>query len=125
MPMTVSEFGQLKKLLTLATSDNDHEALASWRKATALVARHGYTWEAVLNRVCTIVNEVEPMGDAPDEMEDLFDKALRGADGTFRDTLLSIKSKYDARGFLTPRQREVVENAAERTVDRHPGGRFR
>ena len=124
MPMTVAEFGQLKKLLTLATSDNDHEALASWRKATALVARHGYTWEMVLSRTVSVINEVEATED-PDEVEDLFDKALRGADGTFRDTLLSIKSSYDSRGFMTPRQREVVEAAAERTVDRHPGGRFR
>jgi len=126
MPMTLAEFATLKKLLTLATSDNDHEALACWRKATALVARHGMTWEMVLNRVCTVLDEVRPapVGEAQDDIEDLFDKALRGADGGFRDTLLSIKAQYDARGFLSPRQREVVEAAAERTVERHPGGRF-
>lgn len=127
MPMSVAEFGQLKKLLTLATSENDHEALASWRAATKLVAKHGYTWEMVLSRTVTVIQEVVPVvaGDAPDDMDNMFDLALRGADGSFRETLLSIKAQYDARGFLSPRQREVVEAAAERRVDRRSDGRVR
>lgn len=122
--MTLTELAQLKKLLTLATSENDHEALASWRKATELITKNGFTWEMILSRTVSVINEIEPAED-PDEMEDLFDKALRGIEGSFRATILSIKSQYDSRGFLTPRQRQVVEEAAERTVDRHPGGRFR
>jgi len=122
--MNLAEFRQLKKLLTLATSANDHEALASWRKATELVARHGYTWEMVLDRVCTVINEVEAVDD-PDEMAEKLELALRGASGSFRDTVLSIQAQYESRGWLSDAQRKLIEDAADRTVDRHPGGRFR
>ena len=40
--------------------------------------------------------------------------ALRGASGTFRQMLESIREQYDARGFVTPRQRQIIEEAAER-----------
>src|SRR5690242_5540997 len=112
--VNLKDFAQLKKLLTLATSDNDHEALAAWRQATAIVARNGYTWEMVLNRTVTVLSEVEPVPIEDDDLSDLFDRALRNARGGFRQTIESIREQYATRGFLTPKQRMVIENAAER-----------
>ncbi len=125
MAISVDNFRKLKKLLTLATSDNDAEALASFRAATKLVAGAGYTWEMVMNRVCTVINEVEPAPGGDDDLAASFDLALRGASGTFRQTLESIREQYEARGFLSPRQRAVVEEAAEKYTERHSGGRVR
>ena len=112
--MNLKEFAQLKKLLTLATSDNDNEALAAWRQATSIVARNGFTWEMVLNRTVTVLSEVEPVLE-DGNLDETFDRALRNAKGGFRTTLLSIREQYLSRGFLTPRQRQVVEEAAERS----------
>lgn len=125
--MNLKDFRQLKKLLTLAAAnDQDHEALAAFRQATAIIARSGYTWEMCLDRVITVVSEVEPAPESDDpDLDAAFDLALRGARGDFRQTLESIREQHAARGFLTPRQREVVTDAADRAADRHPGGRVR
>ena len=124
--MNLKDFGQLKKLMTLSTSDNDHEALACLRQATSLLARNGYTWEMCLSRAIQVVQEVEPApGTGDDDLDAAFDLALRSARGDFRGTLESIREQYSARGFISPRQREVVMDAADRAADRHPGGRVR
>ena len=126
MAMSLDNFRRLKKLLTLATSDNDAEAISSFRAATRLVAQAGYTWEAVMDRVVSVVQEVEPApASGDDDLDAAFDLALRGARGDFRGTLESIREQYAARGFISSRQREVVMDAADRTADRHPGGRVR
>ena len=127
MTMTVTEFRQLKKLLTLATSDNDAEALACWRKATQMVARHGFTWEMVMDRLVRVVQEVEADPEAA-ESEDsarLFDMALSGASGDFRSTILSIRDQLRTKGWLSDRQWQVVRDAADRAADKRPAGRVR
>lgn len=63
MPMSITEFRQLKKLLTLATSDNDGEALSAWRAATRLLVSTGHTWEMAMDRVIKIVQEFDPVPD--------------------------------------------------------------
>ncbi len=124
--MNLKDFGQLKKLMTLSTSDNDHEALACLRQATSLLARNGYTWEMALSRVISVVAEVEPApGGGDDDLEAAFDLALRNASGEFRGVLNSIREQYHARGFVSDRQRAVVIGAADRVAERHPGGRVR
>jgi hypothetical protein len=122
--MTLTEFRQLKKLLTLAAAnDQDHEALAAFRQATSILGRNGLTWEMALNKTVSVIQEVEEApGDPDDDLAASFDLALRGASGTFRQTLESIREQYGARGFVTPRQRAIVEEAAERAVAAHPGG---
>lgn len=57
--MTVDEFKTLKKLMSLATSPNDAEALAAFRRATAMLAAAGYTWPQALDRVIKVVPPVE------------------------------------------------------------------
>jgi hypothetical protein len=123
--MNLKDFGQLKKLMTLSTSDNDHEALACLRQATTLLARSGYTWEMCLSRAISVVQEVEPAPAGDDDLEAAFDLALRNASGEFRGVLSSIREQYHARGFVSPRQRAVVLDAADRAAERHPGGRVR
>lgn len=140
--MTVTEFRQLKKLMMLSTSDNDAEALASLRKATALLLTHGHTWEQCLDRVVKVINEVEDgagygsgeisrqpaprrTDDEDAEMDRLFEDALDGAAGSFRDTLLDMQAQWERQRWLSARQRQVVRDAAERAADRHPGGRVR
>ena len=115
--MNISEFRQLKKILMLAAhNDSDAEALAGFRKATAMLTKAGVTWEQALDRVLKVVNEVEP-GPSHHEDDDpdaLFERALDNARGDFRDTLLSIQSQYEMKGWLSQRQWEVVRRAAER-----------
>ena len=126
MAMSLDNFRRLKKLLTLATSDNDAEVISSFRAATRLVAQAGYTWEAVMDRVVSVVQEIEPAQEAGDpDLDAAFDLALRGARGNFRGTLESIREQYAVRGFISDRQRQVVMDAADRAADRHPGGRVR
>lgn len=123
--MNLKDLAQLKKLMTLSTSDNDHEALACLRQATSILVRNGYTWEMALSRSISVINEVEPAPPADDDLDAAFDLALRDARGEFRGVLESIREQYTARGFISLRQREVVMGAADRVVDRHPGGRIR
>jgi hypothetical protein len=124
--MTLKDFAILKKLMTLSTSDNDHEALASLRQATAILARSGHTWESCLNRTISVINEVESAPElADDDLASAFDLALRNAKGEFRGVLESIREQYNARGFISDRQRAVVMGAADRVAERHPGGRVR
>ena len=114
MTMSVAEFGQLKKLLTLGTSANDHEALAAWRAATALVAKCGFTWEMVLSRTVTVITEAVECVDADEGLDDAFRRALdRTPRGGFRDTLLSIQAQYQRRGTVSDAQRAVVMRAAD------------
>lgn len=140
--MNATEFRQLKKLMTLSVSDNDAEALASLRAAMKILARSGYTWEMALDRVIKVVDgfddaeEVTTQEAVPQEatirdrspdsdMEAKFELALDEATGSFRDVLLSIHAQWETSGRLSPRQRQVVEDAAERAAERHPGGRVR
>lgn len=124
--MKLSDFTKLKGLMALSNSDNDHEALGAIRAANRLLVTNALTWEMVFSRTVKVVNEVEADANDPDdELTDMFDKALLGAQGSFRDTILDIQSKYQTSGYLSPRQRQVVEDAAERYVERHGGGRVR
>lgn len=58
--MKLAEYGRLRKLMQMTTSDNDHEALASLRAANAILAAHELSWERVFSRTVTVVNEFEP-----------------------------------------------------------------
>jgi hypothetical protein len=65
------------------------------------------------------------MSDDDDDLETAFDLALRDADGDFRRLLLSIQAQHEERGTISPRQRQIVEEAAERYIERHEAGRIR
>lgn len=130
MTLSLKEFQQLKAFMARSASDSDAEALTAIRMANRLLAQHSLTWDKIFSRTVTVISELtgEPIavGQADgDDFESTFEKALSSASGSFRDLLLDIHAKYQRGEALSPRQRQVVENAAERAVERHPGGRWR
>lgn len=127
--MKMADFVRLKKLITLATSDNDYEALGSFRRATEIIRAYGFTWEEILDKRVTVLAEVEMVSEntisIEEELTDAdFELAINSATGSFRDTLSSIYEQWQ-NGTLSPRQIEVVRNAAERAAERRPAGRWR
>lgn len=114
MPMSITEFNQFKKVMTLTTSPVDAEALAALRRANAILTARGYTWEQVLNRVIKVEVPIEAADADGDDLAQLFESAMKNARGSFRDTVESIHEKWENTGFLTPRQREVIEAAAQK-----------
>lgn len=111
--MTITEFRQLKKTMMMATSSVDAEALTALRHANTMITRHGYTWEQVLDRVIKVEVPIEAAaGGDEDALNALFEEAMSNASGSFLETLESIYEQWENKGFLTPRQREVVERAA-------------
>jgi hypothetical protein len=116
----LDDFKRLKGMMDRTTSENDNEALVALRAANRLLARENLTWTRVLDRSVQLAVPFESRSTAEgqtddDEMETLFDAALNGTKvGSFRDTLQSIYSQWQANGRISARQREVVEEAAER-----------
>jgi hypothetical protein len=143
--MKLEDFSRLKKFLMLATSDNDAEALTSFRRATEVLRSYGFTWDDAMDRRIIVLSAVEagdpadtgldeaasprPAGRRPaaadEELEQDFDMALRIAHGSFRDTLLSIQAQWEEQGWISDAQRQVVTDAAERAAERQPAGRIR
>ena len=118
MTMSVKTFGTLKRVMQLATSDSDHEALAALRKANQLLREAGVDWQRVFERCVRVGVEVE---EAPD------DEAPRSADrrqaaireafeeveasdprGGFADFVASLKSQFERTGRLTANQEEAL-----------------
>lgn len=129
MALSLKEFHQLKLLMARTTSPEDGEALTALRMANKILETHGLTWAKVFSRTVTVISELtgQPIPATGDEeLDRLFQAALEGTgEGSFREMLLDIYSKHEAGVTLSPRQRQVVEDAAGRVADRHPGGRFR
>lgn len=126
--MKTTDFVRLKKLMMLAANNtNDAEAIRAFRAATEIVRVHGYSWEQVMDRRVTVLSAVET-GDESDtsapkmegsvrtnDLDDRdFELALGNSSGSFRDTLESIYEQWESGRSLSPRQVQVVRNAAER-----------
>lgn len=143
--MTLKSFKRLKDLvMRAAATDSDAELVQSFRLATLHLATHGFSWAQALDRVVTVVNEVEEVDLSSDmqevvhnsiqrfaktmvkdDLERLFEDAMDGASGSFLEMLESIHAQWEESGSISPRQRQVVEEAAERHAEIHPGGRVR
>ena len=61
--MTRPEFGRLRRLMALSTSDSDPEALGALRAANRLLAANGVTWDRVFDRCVVVLEAVEAMED--------------------------------------------------------------
>lgn len=96
------------------TSENDAEALASLRAANRLLAQHSLTWDSVFARTVTVVNEIIDNTKSDSDEDALFEKALEGTTGKFRDVLLSIYEQYHSGHRLSEKQWQVIRNAASR-----------
>lgn len=120
--MKLDDFKRFKGMMERTTSENDNEALVALRAANRLLARENLTWTRVLDRSVSVAVPFESRSTAEgqtdeEEMEALFDVALNKTKaGSFRDTLQSIYDQWQANGRISPRQRQVVEEAAERNA---------
>jgi len=124
--MKLAAFKLLKKMLEMTFSESDGEALNAIRAANRIVKEADVTWTRILDRVVSI--EVEAGFDASDvegepaskptrdaATEKLFEDALDGAEGSWRDFLTDVYAKWERYGRLTPTQREAVQKGAART----------
>ena len=116
--MKLNNFRKLKEIMARTFSDNDHESLASIRAANKLLSAENppLSWAKVLDRSVRVEVPFEAAdgAEADDSTEALFDAALEGANGSFRDMLEDIYGQWQRTHRLSPRQREVVSEAAER-----------
>ena len=116
MPMTTAEFKRLKDLLMrAAATDSDPELAQCFKRASVLLATHGYTWAQAMDRVVRVVDPVTKIEE--EDWESLFDDAMIGASGSFLEMLESIHKQWEKCLRLSPRQEEVVRTAAERSRD--------
>lgn len=138
MAMTLTDFRQLSKLMGLTISENDAEALSAIRKANAILKRYNYTWAdafAKLVKVDSGVPDVEdgshtiPNDDyeprratrpsqvsgGDPELDEQFEivMAYKKFSSRFKDLLDDFYSQYQERGSLSPRQREILRDAAD------------
>jgi hypothetical protein len=116
--VTVKQFLQLKKLMQLATSPVDAEALGALRKANAILAAAGVDWQRVFERCVTVTHEVEA---APDEWPDAeriaqaFAVVEESAKGNFAEFVASLRAQWGEKGWLSPAQKEALFKAEART----------
>lgn len=112
--MTLADLRQLKKLLTLATSENDNEALSAWRAATRLIARDGATWAMVIDKQVQVVDPsgLDMVSDGLDSF--VFERAFAAARGEQRAKISSIRAQWSRGEALTERQRAFVLAAVPR-----------
>jgi len=117
--MKLADFARFKKFMELTMSDNEGEALSALRMANKLIKSEGLTWTRVLDRSIQIVPQFEDKNESEhgvteDELEAMFEAVLDESNGSFRDVVQSIYSQWKERGFITPRQREVIVAAFRR-----------
>lgn len=120
MTMSLKEFQRLKKLMASTMSDNDGESLAAIRAANKLLTGNGLSWERVFARTVTVISEMtgNPIASSSKTDEELmFEEALDGTDGTFRQTLLDIYERWQhvsGRSFGGPLN--MVDKTEDRAV---------
>jgi hypothetical protein len=126
MAMKLKDFERLKSLMRSTTSDNDNEALQAIRAANRLLMRdYALTWDAVFARTVVVTTEVEA---APEyhvakteeavELQSAFADAMEGASGGFSEFLSDVYEQWQAKGYLSARQKQVVMDAAARARER-------
>lgn len=122
MSISTKEFGLLKKLMAMTTSDADAEVLMAIRQANAILAKHGLDWVKVFAKVVTVIAEVEAAEDdhhghdvEAERIENAFD-ALQEQDlkGGFADFIESLREQWERKRFLTDAQKRALFKAAEK-----------
>lgn len=118
---------KVTRLLMLATSPVDAEALTSIRKATAILAGHGLSWEDVLaqpaqtQRPPTTARSPARQRRAPEGAVPMAEAYLiitelqaGGLDEAALDFVLSVEAFMLARGFITAKQAEALRRMRAR-----------
>jgi hypothetical protein len=130
------DFEILIKLMMMATSDNDGEALTALRKANAKLAAINRNWEELLRGKVAISDfpEAPPMGGdlktgggvkytdpfISTMFDDIFKDlgtALKGGGG-FRDFITDVHRFWEEKGFLTEKQYAAVKKSWDNTQRR-------
>ena len=134
--MKLKDFTLLKKFMSLATSDNDHEALQALRRANAILLQYQRTWVQVLDRVVSVEGAFEEDPEATtsagsenqrsstkssdaDDVNFMFQTVLDDLKpGDFRSFILSLQAQYQEKRWLSPPQREALVKSFNRVRDR-------
>ena len=119
--ISLTDLAQLKKLMAMTTSTNDHEALAFLRKANAILTKAGLTWTEVLSRtVGTSItaaadDTVDTGGDMPleEQIERMFDELRGNVNGSFAEFVESVEKQFIRDRYLTPAQRAPLVKAVK------------
>ena len=97
------------KLMMLATSPNDHEAIASLRKANQILAAHNISWEQLLTgkkSAETIFKEKNP---GVVEMLKVVKRHLEARGSSAINFIHSLEDALVEWGSLTPNQVSALE----------------
>lgn len=113
---TQADLERLAKCLELATSDNDHEALAALRKANQLRKRLGFTWTELLFRGTKPGVEPAQKPSGEFDVELAYELILANPDlnAWEEDFVFGSYSQFRQRGHLSAAQIKVLSQLYER-----------
>jgi hypothetical protein len=121
--MSANDFELFIKLMMLAQSPNDTEALSALRKANAKLASINRNWEELLRGKVAVSDfpDAPPMGGelrasrgvqhTDPFISTMLDDLMRDVKGGFRDFIESINTWWEQKGFLTEKQYIAVRKA--------------
>lgn len=115
------------KLLRMTESQHDGEALNAIRMANALLNKHNANWDELMRKQVQVI-DADPFAAAPsprrmkgesgprhtdaDEINSYFETLFSRNLGTFRDYVDSVHEWWEAKGFLTQKQYDVIKRSA-------------
>lgn len=120
-----SEFEVFIKLMMMAQSSNDAEALTALRKANAKLASINRNWEELLRGKVAISDfpDAPAMGGdlktgggqkyTDPHISAMLDDLMREVRGGFRDFIESINEWWEQKGFLTEKQYNTIKKSWE------------
>lgn len=132
--MKIDTFRTLKKIMARTFTESDAEALTSIRAANRILAGEGLTWERVLDRTINVIAAVEEDPEAPqvsgssstasrskhvdDEPTETLlllaeEAAAHQGTGT-QDFVASIRHQWEERKWLSPKQRQALQDVKAR-----------
>ena len=108
------------RLMIMTTSSFDGEALNAIRMANAMLAEHNFNWEDFISgkMQAKAIPQPRPRSrrmDQHGEDANLIEEAKESVNqkASFYKVIESISNWFDDKGFITDRQREVLQRAVE------------
>ncbi len=111
---------RIAKCLELTASDQDGEALAAARTANKLRRMLGATWTELIEGPRTYAQPAPHAAGA--DLGEMFEaiRLFNPPGGKWLPMMESIEDFWRTRGYLTPKQRQVVEKFFTTAMDRKP-----
>lgn len=126
--MTLTDLGQLKRMMSVTTSTNDHEALAALRKANVVLARSNITWDELLTKMVSgagslgaaSANDVQAGEEMTiiEQIQCAFDEIRGTVSGDFAEFVESLENQFRGTQYLTPAQRTPLFKAVMKLRER-------